>query len=444
MKRIFLFLISVFIASTILAQYQFTIDFSSPVSIGSPFVFGATQPRGLSNEQWDVLQKQGFTFARSQADLSALVPCSSVEDYLGNKDNCNDPSTWDWEKGIYGKDFVKKASCRNMKTCLVFKNAVWNRHLNAPEDEETMPANLNIWADMLIKVIDHYQGDIDYIEFFNEVDRDPQFIVDGSGLSRKEAYQALVRKGLETIRRSAYPHTRAGGPAAANIGEEQIRWLLEDAYIRANMGCITFHDFDNPLFPDSAMGIYHGIRDEYQVQPHIIRSSFVPEFNRQGGYPGTLKSAHVAPHLIGALKNGLEACGLWEIQNKTDEDDVRYWFDGERCVQTAHLFHMMSVELGLGKGYSRIVQDNEGLNLLLGAINSEGEKLLVIANNSQTSSKVKLTIHGLPPGNLFMEFYSGTSEGQTERAVERALPGQRQLILNLDPEEVQGIKFIEK
>ena len=69
-------------------ERQYLIDFSQSMDAGSPYVFGATQPRGLSDQQWDQLKEQGFTLARSQGDISNLVPCASPEDYKNNKNGC--------------------------------------------------------------------------------------------------------------------------------------------------------------------------------------------------------------------------------------------------------------------------------------------------------------------------------------------------------------------
>ena len=117
------------------------IDFSKIKGSTSPYVFGATQPRYLSDAQWDVLKKQGFNFTRSQADLTRLVPADSPEAYLKNEAGCADPANWDWQDGIYGNDFAQQAIDRGMHVCLVIKNARWNRYPGAPDDEETPARN---------------------------------------------------------------------------------------------------------------------------------------------------------------------------------------------------------------------------------------------------------------------------------------------------------------
>ena len=104
------------------------VDFSRHEGSTSPFVFGATQPRSLNDAQWDVLKDQGFTFARSQADLTRLVPCDSPESYHANQKGCADRANWNWKNGIYGNNFAQRAMDRGMRVCLVIKNARWNRH----------------------------------------------------------------------------------------------------------------------------------------------------------------------------------------------------------------------------------------------------------------------------------------------------------------------------
>jgi hypothetical protein len=380
-------------------ERSFEVDFKKPTDTGSPYVFGATQPRGLSEKQWDQLQEHGFTLARSQADVTNLVPCSSPEDYDANVNGCADPENWDWQNGIYGEDFVSKAAARNMRVILTYKNARWNRHEGTPSDEETIPKDFEVWQDILTKIIDHYQGAINYLELYNEVDRDPQLLVENSGLSRKEAYQKILRTAVTAVKNSKHPDLKIGGPAAALIGEEQVVWMLEDPGLRKNIGMISFHDFDNPEFPLEAVETYRKLIKKYKAKDiALVRSSFVPEYEREKRLPGTLFCSPVAHHLIGALNHGVAAMGLWEIQNKTDEDDVRYWFDGNKVVNTASLYRMMSGTLKLGQGESKIYScQGPGETSCLAAQNAAGDYLVVIADDLKGAGfSGKITVKGLP------------------------------------------------
>ena len=177
-----------------------SIDFNKIIASGSPLVFGATQPRGLTEANWDTLKAQGVTFARSQADLTRLVPCDSPEEYRANTNGCADPENWDWQNGIYGDNFAQRAIDRGMAVCLTIKNARWNRYPGAPDDEETMPRDLDVWADMITKIVNHHEGGLTYVEMFNEVDRDRQFHVEGSRYTRKTGYQKAVYRALEGVK----------------------------------------------------------------------------------------------------------------------------------------------------------------------------------------------------------------------------------------------------
>ncbi len=355
------------------------IDFNQPIATGSPLVFGATQPRGLTDANWDTLKAQGVTFARSQADLTRLVPCDSPEEYRDNTNGCADPENWDWQHGVYGDNFAQRAIDRGMAVCFTIKNARWNRYSGAPDDEETMPRDLDVWSDIITKIVNHYEGGLSYVEMFNEVDWDPQFHVDGSPYTRKTGYQKAVYRALAAVKASRYPDTPVGGPASALIGEEQIEWLLSDDQIRPHLGCITFHDFDNPEYPREGVQAIKNVLSKYNVDVPIVRSSHVPEFNRNEGLPGTLVSVYEARHIIGALKDGLAAQGLWEVQQKSGDDDVRYWFDGDSTVNVAKLYSMMSKTLGLRRGESQVVQSQGVFSEILGAVNSDGEKVAVVA-----------------------------------------------------------------
>ena len=356
-----------------------TIDYTSEIITASPYVFGATQPRGLSEKQWDTLVEDGFTFARSQADLTRLVPAAAPDDYRANRDGCAEPLNWDWKDGIYGGNFARKAIDRGMKVCLTIKNARWNRYDGAPDDEETMPRDLKVWKDIVTKIVNHYQGGISCLEIFNEVDREPQFRIEASPFTRKTGYRQVVRTALEAVAESDYPDTLVGAPAAALVGARQIQWLLEDDKIQDRLGCLTFHEFDCPVYPQWAAAELRTLASRYNHNFPILRTSYVPEFGRSGGRPGTTDPVYIAPMIIGALKDGLAANSLWEIQNRSGDDDWRYWFDGEDTVQTAQLYRMMSRALKLGRGPSIIVGTTGPFAHTLGAINCEGERIAVFA-----------------------------------------------------------------
>ncbi|MBD3276075.1 MAG: hypothetical protein GF372_12235 [Candidatus Marinimicrobia bacterium] len=398
------------------ADEQVTIDFAEQISQGAPEVFGGTQPRGLSEDQWDILKKQGFTFMRSQADLTELVPADSPEEYLNNVDGCADPENWNWDEGVYGGDFAQEAIDRGMDVCYVIKNARWNRYEGAPDDEETMPRSLEVWGDIVTKIVNHYEGKLTYIELFNEVDRDPQFFVEGSDYTRKTGYQAVARTALEAVARSDYPESRVGGTAAAGFGEEQVRWLLEDDTIREGIGFISFHDFDNPDYPHEGVVSLKNLLEEYNVDVPIVRSSYVPEYGREGGLPGTLEPAPIAHHLIGALKDGLAASGLWEIQNKGGEDDPRYWFHNGETVKTANLWLLMSNTLKLGKGPSQVMKASGPFSLNLGALNHADQPVAVMIGDE--SKDVNVTLENLDlDGRVKISIYSTNEHSGGEKPV---------------------------
>lgn len=49
-----------FCTASSIAQEFYDVDFNKPIGKGIPYVFGATQARGLSDPQWDLLVKHGF------------------------------------------------------------------------------------------------------------------------------------------------------------------------------------------------------------------------------------------------------------------------------------------------------------------------------------------------------------------------------------------------
>ncbi len=417
---------------------ELVIDFDQPIATGSPLVFGATQPRGLYDANWDTLKAQGVTFARSQANLTRLVPCDSPEEYYADIDGCADPENWDWQNGVYGDNFAQRAIDRGMAVCFTIKNARWNRYPGAPDDEETMPRDLDVWADIITKIVNHYKGGLTFVEMFNEVDRDPQFHVEGSPYTRKTGYQKAVYRALAAVKTSRYPETPVGGPASAMIGEEQIEWLLSDDQIRPHLGCITFHDFDNPEYPREGVQTIKKLMKKYGVDLPIVRSSHVPEFNRNQGMPGTLVSVYEARMLIGALKDGLAAQGLWEVQHKSGGDDVRYWFDGDSTVNVANLYRMMSKTLGLGRGESRVVRSQGDFTEILGAVNVDGVKIAVIA--AVKANQLTLKFNGVKAPRALIYRADHGYDGKTVLNTIN-LDDDKTITLTCPKESVFGLKF---
>jgi hypothetical protein len=256
----------------------------------------------------------------------------------------------------------------------------------------------------------------------------------------------VVLNGLEAIHSSDYPDTPAGGPASARIGTEPVQWLLSDPEIRKKIGVLTFHDFDNPHYPHEAVNFYHRKMIQYGVDVPIVMSSNIPEFNRSGGLPGTLYPEPIASKLIGALKDGIEACAFWEVQNKGGMGDPRYWFDGERTVKTAHLIDMMSNVLKLGKGKSRIVRTNVGrFTEIMGAINTDGEKVAVFANPQ--TKYYELILRNLDlEGTVKIEFYSGDGTAEPSEPItifkKIVKEGEVSLDINMAAGSVYGMKVI--
>ncbi len=403
---------------------QITIDYGDTLATGSPHVFGGTQPRGLSDSQWDVLEEQGFKFMRSQAAMASLVPCDSPEEYLDNSGGCADPDNWNWSSGIYGNNFAQRAIDRGMSVCLVIKNATWNRYDGAPNDEETMPKNLEVHEDIIRKIINHYEGGITYIENFNEIDRRegggyPQFRTQGSSYSREDGYKEVVYHAIQAAKTSDYPETRVGGPAAMLFGEEEAEWLLSDDRIAPDLGFISFHDFDNPEYPKEGVEGLIALLEQYSADIPIVRSSHVPEFGRSQGSPGTMHPEYVATHHVGAFKHGLHGSGLWEIQNRSGGSDPRWWFDGSDNPATAKWYIMGSRTLGLGSGPSTIVSTQGGeWDQTLGAINKDGDyvAVLVAKDNGYTA---ELTLNNVAlEGDVAIYVYRGDEESDGKTAID--------------------------
>jgi len=124
---------------------------------------------------------------------------------------------------------------------------------------------------------------------------------------------------------------------------------------------------------------------EHEINIPIVRSSYVPEYGRTGGAPGTTNAVLVAEHLVGALGDGLAAAGLWEIQNRTGGDDYRYWFDGDQLAPAASLWPLLTQTIGLGQGTNRSVAVTCDDSLqCYAAHNSAGRRVAVLVLHEPT------------------------------------------------------------
>lgn len=191
--------------------------------------------------------------------------------------------------------------------------------------------------------------------------------------------------------------------------------------ISNDLGCVTFHDFDNPEYPHADVQKIKALLNKYDSNAHIVRSSHTPEFGRNDPLrqPGLTQPEWVAPLIIGALKDGLHAAGFWEVQNKSGADDHRYWFDGNNTVNTSNTFVMMSKTFKLGTDSYKVF-DVKGMPYAhaMGAINMYEEHVAVFVAKSDAYG-MNLTIQNMAvKDSVKIEVYRGDAVGDGQTVID--------------------------
>lgn len=390
-----------------------TVDFNTTTVTGSPYAFGGTgfPLEAQQNDMYPKLLDTGITSIRGDYNLEEIIPsqlCASADDYKNNLNNIQEPTNWNYSH-LYWIDAAKKNSLRTMM--LVDYCPPW---LSCSGTEYGVPSDWNTWEDIVRKVYTRYRSRTDWIEIWNEPDWE-SFDITGSPYTTREDAMVDLWYHTENAIRLVNTNAITGGFALGWKDLPVLEHILSKAiakygtgWVNRNLNFISWHEYSaNPGATDP--GSVRGNLAGWGLNPDI--PVFVDEWTRLKWDPveeqpqGVEEIGFVGRALANFVESGVSANinSLYPYNDLTTTNIRNNSFyvvnpDGRtgNLMLRTYPFHVLSNELGLGKGYYAVKQiSDEQVIGACAAVNSAGQKVVFIANYYDHPNTTTITLQGL-------------------------------------------------
>jgi hypothetical protein len=382
------------------------IDFTQPVSKVSPLIFGGSNPRKMNKETWSDLSNAGVTAVRVPLFVEHSVPKnSSIDAYLRNENDIKNTQTW--EKSVINQqtEALKSAKEKGMTTLAVMEfSPAW---LSSSKTEFGVPANWEIYQEIVQKMYAQNRQYVDYIEIWNEPDWDHFLDLKNSKYSREEAYLLIFLNAAKAIREydiqmNDGKSVQIGGPVLSKLENTKVlEKLLSSAEARKYLSFVSIHNYQNhqeldtteirtileennageiPLF----LTEWNYQSDEKTPSPHLISGESIPFTTSQ-----FLKMMHQKIHA-----GFFFALQPIETKNMGNGHGYLAFFEDKakkrELLPMAKSWTLLSKTMKLGEGENTLLTTSDSSQMISGLKNHEGEKVIVAVNNS--TEKVTHTI----------------------------------------------------
>ncbi len=411
------------------------VDFANPpLGAGYPDQFGVVvkAPRAHT-AAWDMIEEHGVTLVRVTSPLDRIVPDSTVENYLGNTNNIQDPDTWNWaDAGLSGgDDFSWAIALAKVRGIRVYQSIsyvpAWLSHSGTTRG---VPKNWEVWRDIVGKIAARFHGQADRVGIWNEPDHTSFIDLTGSPYTnRQSAYLEIAANGFEAVR-AAGQSAPLGGPDLAN---SSLDWwlgdLLDDPRAGPLLGFATYHQYTTN--PGS---VFNNWVDEAASHGRAGLPICLTEWNGHSGVSGATQSymsgvqslALVGFRLIHHFLQGIHGAALYMMVDRDLDAKTfgLYQWNGDGTV-TPHpnmrAFRLLSRQAGLGDGPSQaFAAITEGLSNAGGAINAAGDRAMFASNNSAEPRTARLGLANIArQGALVVEIFAASGSDDASTPVAR-------------------------
>lgn len=425
-------------------------DFTKITGKGSPLIFGGVHsPNTNQIDAWNKMEDVGVSFLRQDIYIESALPKNiTLEDYKLNKNDIQNPENWNKEKINQINLIYKSAKAHNMKTmAIVSYIPSW---LSDSNDTFGVPKDWVVYKDLVKKSYLLHRDYIDYIEIWNEPSH-PSFLkINNSNMTVTQAYQKMFKVAMEAIKevdaeKNDGKKVPIGGPAVHTPLETSfLITLMEDEYIKNNIGFISYHNYEH--LPEPSDKLFKSILTLYNKQHLPI---FISEWNYDAlwSHPNPYNTSNLAISYTGSkfiefLKMGLEGANYHTMQavdtKRPNNGEGTYafyrWQNNQAdLLPQAKTWRLMSKSLGLGKGTSKILEtklstpQESSINKLngVGFINSDKKMGIVIANQGSEHELIEFTLYNLNrQKRVKVKFFNATAnnDGMTPTAEFNAYP----------------------
>ncbi|MBM7789835.1 DUF7402 domain-containing protein [Tenggerimyces flavus] len=388
-----------------------TADFSVDAGPGHAEVFGSgiNVPRLTDTNKIETLHQTGTRFIRGDAYLDDILPKdTSIAGYLEampSGTGVADPTTWDWSKYAWVDEHHK----RGAKIVLILAyNISWLSANGKQFGPPNGPDGYRVYGDVVGKIYRHFKDKVHLVEVWNEPDLDIFLdLPDGTTMAQRiEVYTKIYETAADAVQ-AADPHSDVpiGGPVMShpNVGLQWIDKLLRDTRVKDDINFLSYHVYNH----------YDSFRDEQVTQwKQAARDLgkgedfpvYVTEWNwdpvygdvpMNGNHPHTI--SYAAWRLSTFLKQHTNGTNYFA---DNDEAEVPEFFGVHRngmLPPKARVYRLMSVDLGLGAGASRLrpMTYPTSISSAGAAMNANGDRVAWLVNDGTAPLEVELNLTGL-------------------------------------------------
>lgn len=387
-----------------------TADFAADAGPGHAEVFGSgiNVPALTDTSKLETLHQTGTRFIRGDVYLDHVLPKNtSIPAYLAampSGTGVADPNTWDWTH----YDWVDEHDRRGTKTVLILSyNVSWLSATGGQFGPPNGPDGYRVYEDVIKKIVDRFKDKVDLIEVWNEPDLNGFLdLPDHSPTapSRIETYIKIYETAARAVR-SVAPTMPIGGPVMADQerGLQWINTMLRDDRVKNNMNFLSYHTYND----------YSGFRDEYvtrwkQAARDLGKGDdfpvYVTEWNYSASYDNIPMNGN-HPHSISYT--------AWRLSTffKQHANGTNFFADNDEVIvpqffgvhrngmlpPKARVYRLMSVDLGLGAGESRLrpMTYPASISNAGAATNANGDRVAWLVNDGAAPLDVELNLTGL-------------------------------------------------
>jgi nitrogen fixation protein len=440
-----------------------TIDFANNTVKGSSYIFGFNKNpmRMHADVMFPKLADIGMTRIRNTVYLDYILKdvCGSLEDWNSNTNGCQNPDNWNWDQFWW----VDEAKANNMKVAMIFAYAP--SFLTYSGDYFGVPKDWEVYEDIVQKVYLRYQDQIDWVEILNEPDASWFINLEGSGYSRiafvKDSYYHIANAIREVD-----SDVIMGGLGTFEPVTEEILAVMDDPRITPDMLQYgSFHKYS----PESGKTDIQIFKDVFESRAskgfNADSPIMITEYNTSpGNYEerGFNSASWLGLQLSRLIKQGYYAADFYAafpsyqpIYGETDFSEgsvsnygMYKWNEtsgtGE-FLPLGYTFKLLSKSLGLGKGEFQVKAATAvGLDDAFGAVNSDGQQVGFVVNESDEVKNIEVVFDNVDQGNAEVNatayMVSGWSDGSTPVPVFTRADGNKvKVSLSLPSHAIAGI-----
>lgn len=445
---------------------EMVVHLDQEVAKGSPMVFGGSHiPPPEHGDIFDQLHNVGVTMDRQDIAIPYSLPRNiTIEDYKSNKNNIQDPANWDHKTIDIVKKNIHTSKEHGLKVMGIFAYApVWLTDNHTPNG---VPADWDIYYDIIGKLYKIYRDDLDYVEIGNEPDH-PSFLKVSAGDTKVAVYKQFYEGVYKTIRKvdedaKDNKKVKLGAGVESNAKASKIlATLLENPEMKTTYrpDFISFHTYDMDY--TQSLDIYKSYSEKYFDDKMPI---FVTEWNYEdrteasAAYKsGDKAMLFTGNRLVDYLNNSVAGANYFNLLPLNVKNPILgpgvqtmgfyLWNDNKVIfLPQAKSWRLMSRSMKLGDGASTIykVDDAKEINPV-GFVNSKGQPGIVAVNNSFSSNFIQFTFSNLPKSDPWKKVYvyeaSASNDGASpvQKEIVYVKNGELSKKLYLNPNTIVGI-----